>query len=158
MGFKSYRFTVQPNDSWLLDDPQPLRFSGPNGLIAQWYRLHRLELSDGPWIVPAAEWLSLTFNAAESAQRWIVFEQAEGGVRKFARMERINGQFGSQARIMMLFKPPQCTAGTMPLVVSEPARGCGWSEELSIDGGCGSEGCTWRWRAPQLGFASVVGG
>ena len=158
MGFKSYRFTAQPNDSWLWDDPQPLRFSGPSGLIAQWYRLHRLELSDGPWIVPAAEWLSLTFSAAEAAQRWIVFEQAEGGVRKFARMERIHGQFATETRIMMQFRPLKCEGAGLSLLVSEPAATCSWSEELSIDGGGSSSACTWRWMAPKLGFASVVAG
>ena len=158
MGFKSYRFTVQPNDSWLLDDPQPLRFSGPNGLIAQWYRLHRLELSDGPWIVPAAGWLSLTFSEAESAQRWIVFEQTATGTRQLARLERIHGQFATETRIMMQFRPLKCINVAPSLVVSEPAASCSWSEELSIDGGGLSAACTWRWLAPKLGFASVVAG
>lgn len=157
MGFKAYRFTNQPNDSWLLEAPEPLRFSGPQGLIAQWYRANRLEC-EGTWMVPAREWLALAFGAAEAAKRWIVFEQADGGVRKYARLERINGQFGTQTRIMMQFRPLQCTLGAMPLTVVEPECVCGWSEELSIDGGSESESCTWRWMAPQLGFASVVAG
>ena len=158
MGFKAYRFTTRPNDSWVLDQPEPLRFSGPQGLIAQWFRLNRLEIGDAPWLVPAREWLSLAFGAAESGRRWIIFEQAEGGVRKYARLERINGKFGSQTRIMMQFKPLQSVGLAMPLIVVEPECVCGWGEELSIDGGTGSESCSWRWMAPQLGFASVVAG
>ena len=90
MGFKSYRFTEQSDDAWLLDDPQPLRFSGPNGLIAQWYRLHRLELDERPWLVTAHGWLALAFDIEQAESRWIVFEQTEGNVRKYARLERIN--------------------------------------------------------------------
>lgn len=157
MGFKSYRYTTRPNDSWVLDQPEPLRFSGPQGLIAQWYRLNQMEIGDEHWLVPGREWLSLAFGAEESAKRWIIFEQAEGGVRKIARLDRISGKFGSQTRIMMQFKPLQ-SLGAAPLTVVEPECVCGWGEELSIDGGCGSESCTWRWMAPQLGFASVVAG
>lgn len=158
MGFKAYRFTVQPNDAWSLDHPEPLRFSGPQGLIAQWYRLNRLELGDGPWLVTAREWLALAFGAEESARRWIVFEQGDGGGRKLARLERINGQFGTQTRIMMQFKPLQGRGSGVPVTVVEPECVCGWGEELSIDGGSDSSACTWRWMAPQLGFASVVAG
>lgn len=158
MGFKTYRFTPQPNDSWVLDCPEPLRFSGPQGLIAQWYRLNRLDRGDGPWLVPARDWLALAFGAAEAAQRWIIFEQAEAGVRKLARLERINGKFGSQTRLMMQFTPLQSVGESPPLIVIEPEFVCGWGEEMSIDGGSGSESCSWRWVSPQLGFASVVAG
>ncbi len=158
MAFRSYRFTAHPNASWTLEQPEPLRFSGPQGLIAQWYRLNRLEIGDGPWLVPAREWLSLVFGAVESAQRWIIFEQAEGGTRKLARLERINGQFGAQTRLMMQFKPLSAVGSGAPLVVVEPEFVCGWGEELSIDGGGGSETCSWRWMTPTLGFASVVAG
>ncbi len=73
MGFKAYHVTAHTNDSWTLASPEPLRFSGPQGLIAQWYRLNRLKLGDGPWLVPAREWLSLAFGAAEAERKWIVF-------------------------------------------------------------------------------------
>ena len=158
MGFKSYRFTEQSDDAWLLDDPQPLRFSGPNGLIAQWYRIHRLELDERPWLVTAHGWLALAFDIEAAESRWIVFEQTEGSTRKYARLERINGKFGAETRIMMQFKPLESSPGTIPLIVREPARSAGWSEEVSIDGGSGSDGCTWRWMTPKLSFASVVAG
>ena len=158
MGFKAYRSTAQPDDSWALTEPAPLRFSGPQGLIAQWHRLNKMEIEDGPWLVPAREWLALAFGAEESARRWIVFEQVEGGGRKLARLDRISGRFGAQTRIMMQFKPRQSRGTDAPLVVIEPECVCGWGEELSIDGGCGSATCTWRWMAPQLGLSSVVAG
>ncbi|HLP07727.1 MAG TPA: hypothetical protein VK178_06145 [Opitutaceae bacterium] len=158
MGFKAYRFTTRPNETWTLDQPEPLRFSGPQGLIAQWYRLNRLDVGDNPWLVPAREWLALAYGAEAAAGRWVIFEQAEGGVRKLARLDRIHGKFGSQTRIMMQFKPLQCLATAPALTVVEPECVCGWGEELSIDGGSGSSSCTWRWMAPQLGFASVVAG
>lgn len=158
MGFKAYRFTSQNDDSWRLETPEPLRFSGPQGLIAQWYRANRLDACDGAWIVPAREWLALAYGAAESARRWIIFEQAEGGIRKYARLERINGQFGSQTRIVMQFRPLQCTGFGEAITVIEPEYVCGWSEELSIDGGDGSASCSWRWMAPKLGFAAVTAG
>ncbi len=158
MGFKAYRFTAQPNDSWILSDPAPLRFSGSQGLIAQWFRLKRLELPDGPWLVGAREWLSLEYGAEESSRRWILFEQSEGGLRRLARLERINGQIGSPTRIVMQFTPLQCLGGGIPLVVVEPECVCGWAEELAIDGGGDSASCSWRWMTPQLGFASVVAG
>lgn len=159
MGFKAYRFTPRADDAWVLEQPEPLRFSGPQGLIAQWYRLNRMEIGDSPWLVSAREWLSLAFGAEESARRWILFEQSEGNARKLARLDRIHGKFSSQTRIMMQFKPLQSAAAGQPLVVVEPECVCAWGEELSIDGGSGSESCTWRWMAPQLGFASsTVGG
>jgi len=158
MGFKSYRVTAQTDDTWLLDAPEPLRFSGPNGLIAQWYRLHRLELDDKPWLVTSHGWLALAFDIEEAESRWIVFEQTDGNVRKYARLERINGQFGTGTRIMMQFRPLETATSAFPLYVREPARCSGWSEELSIDGGSSSDGCTWRLMAPKLGFASVVAG
>ena len=157
MGFKSYRALPQPNDSWKLEQPEALRFSGPQGLIAQWYRTHRLE-AEGTWLVPAREWLMLAEGAEAAAQRWILFEQVDGGVRKFARLERINGRFGTETRLMLQFRPLVCLGGGLPLVVVEPENVCGWSEELSIDGGGGSSSCTWRWLTPKLGFASVVAG
>ncbi len=158
MGFKAYHFTSRTNDSWILTDPEPLRFSGPQGLIAQWFRLNRMEIGENAWLVPAREWLALAFGAEESARRWIIFEQVGDGMRKLARLERISGKFGTQTRIMMQFRPLECLSGGAPVVVAEPECACGWGEELSIDGGAGSENCTWRWMAPQLGFASVVAG
>jgi len=59
---------------------------------------------------------------------------------------------------MMQFRPLETATSAFPLYVREPARCSGWSEELSIDGGSSSDGCTWRWMAPKLGFASVVAG
>ena len=158
MGFKSYQVVPQPNDSWKLERPEPLRFSGTNGLIAQWYRQNRLGAAEGTWLVQAREWLHLGCGAEVATERWIVFEQLDKGVRKFARLERINGRFGSETRLMLQFRPLVCLSDGLPLVVAEPKNACGWSEELSIDGGDGSSTCTWRWLAPKLGFASVVAG
>ena len=158
MGFKAYRFTTRPNDTWALDEPEPLRFSGPQGLIAQWCRLNRLEVGDNSWLVPSREWLALAYGAEASARRWVVLEQAGDGVRKLARLDRIHGKFGSQTRIMMQFKPLQVVETAPVLAVTEPECVCGWGEELSIDGGSDGASCTWRWMAPQLGFASVVAG
>ena len=157
MAFKSYNVVAQANGTWLLEQPAPLRFSGPQGLIAQWYRAHRLE-AEGAWMVSAPEWLALALGAEGEAQRWIIFDQVAGGVCKYARLERIHGQFGAQTRLMLQFRPLQCLGTGLPLIVAEPENVCGWSEELSIDGGDGSSGCTWRWMAPKLGFASVVAG
>ncbi len=158
MGFKAYRFTAQPDESWILADPEPLRFSGPNGLIAQWYRLNRGRIGDTAWLATAQEWLALAFREEAAKQRWIVFEQAAAGSRQLARLERIHGQFAGETRIMMQFRPLRCIADAPSLVVTEPASSCSWSEEISIDGGGSSSACTWRWMAPKLGFASVVAG
>ena len=157
MGFKSYQAFPQPNGSWNLERPEPLRFAGPQGLIAQWYRTHRLE-AEGTWVVPAAEWLALAQGAEVTAASWIVFEQIDRGVLKFARLERISGQFGSQTRIMMQFRSLQRGGAVLPLVVVEPKNACEWGEELSIDGGDGSANCSWGWQTPKLGFSSVTAG
>lgn len=158
MGFKAYRFTAQSENSWILADPEPLRFSGPNGLLAQWYRLNRGAVGDSSWLATGQEWLALALGDEEAALRWIVFEQTATGTRQLARLERIHGQFATETRIMMQFRPLKCIDIAPSLVVSEPASSCSWSEELSIDGGGLSSTCTWRWRAPKLGFASVVAG
>ena len=158
MGFISYQIVPQSNDSWKLEQPRPLRFSGPQGLLAQWYRLNRLGAAEGTWMVQAGEWLTLAVGAEAAAGSWIIFEQVNNGVRSYARLERINGRFGSESRLMLQFRPLQCVGDGLPLVVRETESACSWSEELSIDGGDGSSTCSWRWAAPKLGFASVVAG
>lgn len=158
MGFKAYRFTAQSEDSWILAEPEPLRFSGPNGLLAQWYRLNRGAVGDSSWLVTGQEWLALALGGEEAAQHWIIFEQTAAGTRQLARLERIHGQFATETRIMMQFRPLKCSSSTPSLVVTEPASSCCWCEELSIDGGGNSSACTWRWMAPKLVFASVVAG
>ncbi len=158
MSFKAYHVFAQPNASWKLERPEPLRFAGPQGLLAQWYRLNRLGAAEGTWMVPASEWLSLAVGAEAAAGCWIIFEQINKGVRSLARLERINGRFSSETRLMFQFRPLTCLGDSPALVVAEPETACSWSEELSIDGGDGSTTCSWRWAAPKLGFASVVAG
>lgn len=158
MAFKTYHVVAQPDASWKLERPEPLRFAGVQGLIAQWYRLNRLGAAEGTWMVPAGEWLQLIPGAEPANERWIIFEQINQGVRTFARLERINGRFSSETRLMFQFRPLTCVGNSPSLVVVEPENSCSWSEELSIDGGDGSASCSWRWAAPKLGFASVVAG
>jgi hypothetical protein len=157
MGFKAYHAALQDEQIWRLERPEPLRFSGTHGLVAQWFRKHRLDVGDDGWIVPAQDWLTMAFGEAGAANRWIIFEQADGPVQKLARMDRIHGKFGSAIRLMFQFRPLQMKMVGGHIQVTEPANACGWSEELSLDGGTSST-CTWRWRAPQLGFASVTAG
>ena len=158
MAFKSYYAVPHANGSWKLERPEPLRFAGPQGLIAQWYRVNRLGAAEGTWLVPAQEWLELALGIETAAQSWIVFEQLNQGLRKLARLERINGRFGSETRLMLQFRPLLTMGDGLPLTVVEPENACTWSEELSIDGGDGSSSCSWRWAPPKLGFASVVAG
>ena len=158
MGFKVYRITPEPDQTWRLEQPEPLRFAGPNGLIARWYRENRGEIGDRAWLAPAQTWLELALGAEGAAGRWIVFEQFEGDQPRYARLEAVNGQFGSQTRLMFQFRPLTPRAQTTGLVVAEPEFVCGWGEELSIDGGDGSASCSWRWQTPKLSFASVIAG
>lgn len=158
MAFKAYHVVPQPNGVWLLERPEPLRFSGLQGLIAQWYRTNRLGAAEGTWLVPASEWLTLAVGAEAAPGSWIIFEQINQGVCSYARLERINGRFGSETRLMLQFRPLKRAGEGLPLVVTETENACSWSEELSIDGGDGSSTCSWRWAAPKLGFASVVAG
>jgi len=158
MGFKAYRITPDTEHAWRLAQPEPLRFSGPNGLIARSYRENHGDIGGRTWLAPAQVWLELAFGPAGAAGRWIVFEQLAAGHPRYARLEAVNGLFSAPTRLMFQFRPFQQRTEAQGLVVREPDVACSWGEELAIDGGDGSARCTWRWQAPKLGFASVVAG
>ncbi len=155
MGFKTYRCTKTDDQSWLLDMPEPLRFSGPNGLIARWYRSHKSEFDSRPWMMSAAAWIEMDFGLTRSNERWILLEQIVNHVPRYDRLEAINGIFGSETRLVLQFSPLEKVSDSPHLILRDPKKACGWGEELSIDGGDGSSTCSWRWKAPKLGFSSV---
>jgi len=157
MAFKSYLITELPNDTWRLTHPEPIRLSGRQGLVAR----HLCALNPAEtarWSLADTDWLR--FVAAEPADsRWIVFEQCEEDHLCLSRVLRINGLVsGGQTELLLTLSPLEVVTTVPGLIVSVPARGRAWSEELALDGAPDRPSAPWSWceRALHVG-AAVLG-
>lgn len=160
MAFKSYIVTPLADGSWRLTYPEPVRFSGVRGLVAR--HLKALAPAESArWSLEDFAWLRLGLpDTSELPLRWLVFEQTENDELRLSRLHRINGIVSGGQTELLLMLSPLTMIGTPPsFIVTAPAGGRSWSEELALDGSPERPDAPWTWceRALHVG-AAVLGG
>jgi hypothetical protein len=155
MSFKSYALHPQPDHTLSLDDPQPLVFSGPHGLIARFVRSDPTRASE-PWKLCTGELHALAFPDLLVRDRAILFEQVTGGVLEFQRLESVQGISGRRTEMMFSFSPLRVVRSSVSLVILPPTSGCIYNEGLQLEGGVLSPNGSWHWGRPHLALGGVV--
>jgi hypothetical protein len=154
MSFKSYAIHSTIDDLIILDDPQPLVFSGRNGLIAK-FVLSEKERAMTPWKLCVGEIHALAFAAKLVRDRAIVFEQSEDADRSLMWLQSISGISAAKTEMMFSFIPLAVTAQN-PLTVRRASIDRTYGEDLILDGGVLSPNGPWHWKKPHLALGGVV--
>jgi len=154
MSFKSYAIRSTIDDLITLDDPQPLVFSGRNGLIAK-FVLAEKERAMNPWKLCVGEIHAIAFAAKLVHDRAIVFEQSEDSDRSLMWLQSISGISNSKTEMMFSFIPLAVVAPT-PLTVRRANVDRTYGEDLMLDGGVLSPNGPWHWKKPHLALGGVV--
>jgi len=154
MSFKSYAIRSTSDDLITLDDPQPLVFSGRNGLIAK-FVLAEKDRALKPWKLCVGEIHAIAFPAKLVRDRAIVFEQSEDADRSLMWLQSISGISGSKTEMMFSFMPLAVVAQN-PLTVRRASVDRAYGEDLMLDGGVLSPNGPWHWKKPHLALGGVV--
>ena len=155
MSFKAYTVTPLSDGTWRLTRPEPVRFSGRRGLVAQ--RLSA-QFPSGRWSATDEEWLRMVAPTT-TEPRWIVFEQSEDDTLRISRLTAINGlALGGRTELLLQFSPLTVCRATPVLIASAPSEARAWSEGLALDGAADRADSSWLWceRALNIG-ATVLG-
>lgn len=158
MGFKSYAIHSDINHSdgrLILDDPQPLVFSGRHGLVARFIATAG-ERARGPWKLCPGELHALAMVDRLVRDRIIVFEQTEENVLELQTLEAVHGISSHRTEMMFSLSPLTVVHAAAPLVVRAAATGRSYGEELALDGGIDAPQASWRWTRPHLAIGGVV--
>ena len=156
MSFKSY--LIRPSGAGLaLVDPQPLVFSGRQGLIARFVTAER-ERAFRQWCLGGAELHGLASPPLSGSGRMIVFEQIEEDAVELLTLESVRGVSSERTDMMFTFRPLRVVHRTPALVVEAVTGGLTYTEELTLDGGVLALAAQWRWRRPHLALGGVVCG
>ena len=154
MSFKSYAIRSTIDDLIILDDPQPLVFSGRNGLIAK-FVLSEKNRAMNPWKLCVGELHAIAFPAKLVHDRAIVFEQSEDAERSLMWLQSISGISNSKTEMMFSFTPLAVVAQN-PLTVQRSVVDRTYGEDLMLDGGVLSPDGPWIWKKPHLALGGVV--
>lgn len=157
MSFKSYATRAQSDGALILDDPQPLVFSGRHGLIAR-FVLEAGERASQPWQLGPGELHALAASTLRGSDRVIVFEQAEDAELELLALEAVHGISTERTEMMFLFKPLRVVSGGVPLRVQPASGKKTYTEGLTLEGGAFAPMASWRWRRPHLALGGVVCG
>jgi len=157
MSFKSYATSIQPDGSLLLDDPQPLVFSGKHGLIAR-YVLGAGSRAEGPWRLCPGELHALATPRLQLRNRTILFEQADHDTLELLALEAIHGVSAERTEMMFRFRPLRLLSHAPVLHVTDADGGIVYTEELALEGGVSAPAGSWHWRKPHLAIGGVVCG
>jgi hypothetical protein len=155
MSFKSYALHPQPNRTLVLDDPQPLVFSGPHGLIARFVLSDPARASE-PWKLCAGELHALAFPDSLVRDRAILFEQATGGVLELQWLQSVQGISGQRTEMMFSFSPLTVIHSCGPLAILPPTSARTYNEGLQLEGGVLAPKGSWHWGRPHLALGGVV--
>jgi hypothetical protein len=154
MSFKSYAIQTPSSDLVILTDPQPLVFSGRNGLIAK-FVLSEKDRAMNPWKLCPGEIHALAFAGKLLHDRAIMFEQAEDAERSLMWLQSISGI--SNAKTEMMFSLiPLAVVAQNPLTVRRANVDCVYGEDLMLDGGVLNPTGPWHWKKPHLALGGVV--
>jgi hypothetical protein len=157
MSFKSYAVTPLPDGSLLLDDPQPLIFSGRHGLIAR-FVLSAGERARARWALCAGELHALSSPALQVGERMIVFEQAEENAIELLALKVVQGCSAERTEMMFSFQALHVLSRAPRLCVEELDTGRTYVEELSLEGGVYAPAASWHWRRAHLALGGVLCG
>ena len=155
MSFKSYALHPQPDGILMLDDPQPLIFSGPQGLIARFVLSDPTRASE-PWKLCAGELHALAFPETLVRDRAIFFEQVAEGRLELQRLQSVQGISGRRTEMMFSFSPVTLVHATLPIAILSPAVDRIYHEGLELEGGVLSPNGSWHWGRPHLALGGVV--
>jgi len=154
MSFKSYAIRSIASDIITLEDPQPLVFSGRNGLIAK-FVLSEKERAMRPWKLCVGEIHALAFPAKLLHDRAIVFEQSEDSDRSLMWLQSVTGISNAKTEMMFSFMP-LAVVSQNPLTVRRASVDRAYGEDLMLDGGVLSPNGPWNWKKPHLALGGVV--
>jgi hypothetical protein len=167
MPFKIYQATPDTAaGGWRLRAPLPLRFSGPQGIIARHVRTLAPDAEGQAWALCENDIVGLALPVPSVSDApavcWLVFEQTEGGgALRLSRLCRVRGISATTTELLFTFSPlavlpPDGTDAEIR--VSAPSNAREWSEELSLNGGLAALNGPWTWgdRALNIG-AAVIG-
>ncbi len=159
MAFKSYHVTPLSNGSWLLTHPEPVRFSGPRGLVARHLAALR-PVEAARWSLEDTDWLRIVHpGSADTSARWLVFEQTEDDGIRLSRLLRIHGMVAhDQTELLLTLSPLQTSTPATRLIVTAPVGARTWSEELALDGAPHRADAPWSWCERALHVGSAVFG
>ena len=104
MSFKSYAIRSEAGGLVTLDDPQPLVFSGGNGIIAR-FVLSEKERAMSPWKLCVGEIHAIAYARGLVHNRAIVFEQWEDHDRSVLWLKSITGISNAKTEMMFQFVP-----------------------------------------------------
>jgi len=155
MSFKSYALHPQPDHTLVLQDPQPLVFSGRHGLIARFVLSDPARASD-PWKLCTGELHALAFPSLLVRDRAIFFEQASDGVLELQWLQSVQGISGRRTEMMFSFSPVSVVRSCGSLVILPPTSDCTYNEGLQLEGGVLSPDGSWHWGRPHLALGGVV--
>lgn len=154
MSFKSYAIRSTADDLITLEDPQPLVFSGRNGLIAK-FVLSEKDRAMKPWKLCVGEIHAIAFAASLVHDRAIVFEQSEDAERSLMWLQSISGISNAKTEMMFQFTP-LAVVSQNPLTVKRGSVDCAYGEDLMLDGGVLNPTGPWTWKKPHLALGGVV--
>jgi hypothetical protein len=155
MSFKSYALHPQPDRTLALEDPQPLIFSGPQGLIARFVLSDPARASE-PWKLCTGELHALAFPSLLVRDRGILFEQASDGVLGLQWLQCVQGISGRRTEMIFSFSPLTVVRSRGSLVILPPTSDCTYNEGLQLEGGVLSPDGSWHWGRPHLALGGVV--
>lgn len=156
MSFKSYAIRSDSEGLIVLEDPQPLVFSGRNGLIAK-FVLSEKDRAMRAWKLCVGEVHAIAFPAGLVRDRAIVFEQTEDIDRSLMWLQSIAGISNSKTEMMFQFMP-LAVVSQNPLTVQRGKVECAYGEDLMLDGGVLNPSGPWHWKKPHLALGGVVVG
>ncbi|MFT3782967.1 MAG: hypothetical protein QM790_13245 [Nibricoccus sp.] len=154
MSFKSYAIRSEVDGLVVLEDPQPLVFSGRNGLIAK-FVLSEKDRAMKPWKLCVGELHAIAFPAGLVHDRAIVFEQAEDAERSLMWLQSVSGISNAKTEMMFQFMPLAIVSQN-PLTVRRGNVDCAYGEDLMLDGGVLNPTGAWVWKKPHLALGGVV--
>jgi hypothetical protein len=155
MSFKSYALHPKPGQTIELDDPQPLIFSGPQGLIARFVRTDPVR-AGAPWRLCPGELHALAFPDTLIRDRAIFFEQVVETRLELQWLQCVQGVSGSRTEMMFSFSPVTVIHSSASIVILEPESDRIYTEGLELEGGVLSPKGSWHWGRPHLALGGVV--
>jgi hypothetical protein len=155
MSFKSYALHPRPDHTLALDDPQPLVFSGPKGLIARFVRSNPARAGQ-PWKLCPGELHALAFPDTLIRDRAIFFEQVSEQRIELQWLQSVQGVSGSRTEMMFSFSPVTVVPSRALLSILPPTSDRIYTEGLELEGGVLAPEGSWHWGHPHLALGGVV--
>jgi hypothetical protein len=142
-------------DRLALFDPQPLVFSGRQGLIAR-FVLGEPKRAASPWKLCPGELHALAFADTLVRDRLIVFEESEETSRSLMWLQEVHGVSAARTEMLFSFVPLIVEDRELTPVVCRAIPYRIYREELVLDGGVFAPAGGWRWTRPHLALGGVV--